>query len=448
MKKGNNEGLKSLHLELENFKNIEKKVIDIGGRSLIFLGKNNSGKSTLIQAMLSPMDTKVLPSEPIKKGEERARISHKIGGIMDGEEKEYTLDLYFTPSTNKGRLVVTNEKGDIQKSPATFVKGLIGNVSFDVTKWLNDEKAKKLKTIKELTGCSEKIDIIEMQIDEKKSAMKFKKQRAEELEATLKNHEFAKGEIEKFSEPIDISPIQQELLNISQKQSQWDGIKNQVAGFEKDVESCIDKINKASVEIDRLKQEINRQNTLIQEYTAEADKINSNIQKGKEWMAKFERPSIDEVNSRLSESIVHNEKSSRISSLSNQHKEMITAKVECDNIKIEVDKLLAQRNEIISSSQLPIEGLGFTNDEIYINGLPLEEGQINTATLFKIGVQVAMALNPKLKVIFLHDGSLFDKDGLRDIVSLIEENGYQAVIEMVDYEGGDLEVKFTETELK
>lgn len=443
------EGLKSLHLMLENFKNIGKTEIEIGGRSLIFMGKNGSGKSTLIQAMMSPMDAKLLPSEPIKQGEERARISHKIGGNIQGEYKEYIMDLYFTKASGKGRLVVTNEKGEVMKTPATLLKSIIGDVSFDVMKWLNDDKAKKLKTIKALTGCQKEIDVINLHIDNEKAKFKTKKDRADDLEATLKNSEFSQNpdDVEKYSEPIDISPLQQELYGISKKQVDWDGIKNQVQGFHQEVQYANDKIMAAGNEINRLQNEIKRQQQIIEEQTAIADKANGNIKTGTDWLNSVPRPSVEEVNNRINLAIAHNEKHSRIKMLSDQTKEKFNLRNEAEQIKGEIKKLEDQRSALINNSQLPIEGLTFTDDEIFINGLPLEEGQVNTAKLFDIGVEVAMALNPNLKIIFLHDGSLFDHDSLKSIVKKIEDRGYMAVIEMVDYQGGDLEVKFTEKEL-
>jgi dihydrodipicolinate synthase/N-acetylneuraminate lyase len=64
-----------------------------------------------------------------------------------------------------------------------------------------------------------------------------------------------------------------------------------------------------------------------------------------------------------------------------------------------------------------------------------------------VGVDIAMALNPGLKTIFLHDGSLMDHEALKTIVKKIENNGFQAIIECVS-ESEDVEVRFTETELK
>lgn len=126
---------------------------------------------------------------------------------------------------------------------------------------------------------------------------------------------------------------------------------------------------------------------------------------------------------------------------------MLTAKGELDKIAEDVEKKEKERNKIISGSQLPIKGLSFDDAEIFLDGLPLEEGQINTARLFDVGVDIAMAMNPGLRTIFLHDASLFDREALKVIVDKIENKGYQVVAEIVG-ESEEIEVKFTETELK
>ena len=203
----NNEGLKSIYLELENFKNIEKKVVNIGGRSVMFLGKNGTGKSTLIQAMKSPMDAKIRPSEPIKVGEERAKITHKIAGNINGQYKEYTMDLYFTQGDKSGRLVITNEKGETIKSPATMIKTIIGNVSFSITSWMTDKKDKRLETLKKLTGCGKEIDLINDKIKQLKADRKYKKERSEDLEGALKNHGFTQEQINKYSVPVPMEAL-------------------------------------------------------------------------------------------------------------------------------------------------------------------------------------------------------------------------------------------------
>lgn len=442
------EGLYSEYMELENFQGLSKIRVDINGKSLLFIGKNQSGKSTLIRAMLSPMDAQQRPSEPIKIGEEHAKIIHKISGTIGGEHKEYIMELYFSPKDKKGRLVIKNEKGETLKAPATLIKSIIGNVSFDPRQWLNDPKAKKLETIKRLSGVGHQVDEINVRIKELKDLRKTKSDRKEELAGTLKNHEFSQDEINRYSNPIDMTPLQNEMSVIGKNQNQWDGIKNQVEGFRQEVNQCYNAINNAGAEIQRLQQQILAQQNIIKEQTKTADKAKVNIQKGEEWLNRIIRPSIDDINHRISEAISHNERYNRIGMLGQQHREMTKLVDEIEAMKVDIEAGEKMRTDIIAKSQLPIPGLTFSEEDLFIDGLPLDEKQINTARLWQIGVQVAKALNPNYKGIFLPDASLFDKSTLHSLIKEIEEDGYFGIFELVDFNEGPLHVEFAETILK
>lgn len=433
------EGLKFLGLDLENFKNLEKKHIDINGHSILVVGKNGTGKSSLIQALMSPLDTKLLPTEAVKKGEERSRISVKIGGNLGGEYKEYILDMFFTAKDNKGRLVVTNDKGEAIKSPASFVKSLIGNVSFDIMKWLNQSKKDKLETIKKLTGISVELDKIDLEIKTKKETKKYKKQRAEDLEAILNNSQFTAEDREMYSTPIDLLPIQQEMSAISKSQQTYDGVVNKMKEFRTNIS-----ITERSIE--EKQEQINALQNQIEAMRHEISVSNENIAKGDAWLATHSRPSVEAANEKINQAIMHNEKHNQIGALAGNQREMIKCKEEIGQIDMDVKILEDKKSSIISNSNFKVQGLTFTDDEIFLDDIPLEEGQVNTARLFDVGVEVAMALNPNLKTIFLHDGSLFDKEALAAIIDKIENRGYQAIIELVS-ENDEVEVKFTEKEL-
>lgn len=464
------EGLKSVKLVVENFKNLQNVVVDIGGRSLMFIGPNGSGKSALIQAMMSPMNSKMLPSEPIKTGEERAMISHTIAGTIDGVHKEYVMDLFFTKKDSKGRLVIKNENGEVLKSPATLIKSIIGNVSFDVTQWLNDDAKKKLATIKTLTGRGQDIDVISANLKLEKDAQKKSKDRADELDAILSNHGLSAEEVDRYSNKIDITAMQTAMSSIGAAQSQWDDINNKVVGFKATVdnaemrintlkEAANAKINAVSTEIFRLQEEIKRQQGIqanaVTECDNAVDTINQevvtakdNVVKGEQWLVANPRPSVDEVSRQINEAIAHNEKCNAISKLAEHQRELLKCREAMEAKKSIIAKLENDRSEIIKHSQLPIEGLTFDDDTLYLDGLPLEDGQINTARLWDVGVDIAMAMNPTLKIIFLHDANVFDKKHLHAIIEKIESRGYMAVCEFVKFEGEELEVRFTEEVLK
>lgn len=439
------EGLHSDYIEAENFQGLGKIRIDINGKSLLFIGKNDSGKSTLIRIMQSPMDTKQLPPDPIKKGEEHAKIVHKISGVINGEHKEYIMEMYFSQKDKKGKLVIKNEKGEILKAPATLIKSIIGNVSFDPRQWLNDPKAKKHETIKRISGVGDKVDEINAKIKALKDERKAKNDRAEDLRGSLKNHEFTQEEINKYSVQIDTAPLTQEMSAIGQKQNNWDSVSNQVNGFRQNEKNAHAGIQNAENEISRLKQAIVAQEQIMNQHKIDLSVAQENIAKGEDWMNRVIRPSVDDINSRINDAMVHNEKYARIGMLGNQQREMLKLLEEVEAWTSNINTLEEQKVDVISKSQLSIPGLTYTDEDLFIDGLPLDDKQINTARLWEIGIEVAKALNPMYKGIFLPDASLLDKSTFRRILQKIEKDGYFGIFEMVDFNEGPLHVEYAET---
>ncbi len=212
----------------------------------------------------------------------------------------------------------------------------------------------------------------------------------------------------------------------------------------------VNKVNEFSSNVNRLnnsiaekQEEIMRLQNQIEGLNAEINSNAENIQKGNEWLATHARPSIEAVNEKINQAILHNEKCSQIGNLASHQREMITCKEEANKMSVDITALEDKKLKIISNSQFNIPGLTFTDDDIFLDNIPLEEGQVNTARLFEIGTEVAIAMNPNLKVIFLHDASLFDHEALKTIIRKVEERGYQLVVELVS-EDNEAEVRFTE----
>lgn len=441
------EGLKSLFLEVENFKSIDSKVVNINGKSMLFMGKNGKGKSSLIQALKGSLNSAQLPSAPIKKGEESAKITHKIGGEIDGEHKEYTIEVFFTPKNQTGRFRILNEKGEEVKSPATTLKSLIGSYSFSVTDFIHAKKADKIEMIKKLTGRAVEIDTLTVQIKDLKDKAKFKKERAESLEGALNNHGLTREEIEKFSTPLNADALNLQLAEVSKSQQNWDHVSNKKAEFEREKQTAKDNINRAHSEIEQLQKMIEEKRSYIETISQTVITADDNIRKAEAWLnEKGARPDATEISNQISMVSQHNEKCSRIAQLAAQQREAIALKEEVEQAKTDIKVKEHERSLLITGSQLPIEGLSFDDNEIYLNGLPLEEGQQNTALIWKLGVQIAIAMNPNYKVIFLDEGSLLDHDMLREIFTYIEDKGYMAIVEIVA-DNEEVECIFTEEAL-
>lgn len=428
--------LKFQHIDIHNFKNIEQRTVDINGRSFLIMGKNGSGKSSFIQALLSPLDTKVIASMPVKDGEEQAKIEVVLAGDVNGKRTKYSLEMYFSAKTNKGRLVVYNETGEKISAPSTFVKSLVGNISFDIMEFVNASKTQKINTLRMLSGKDREITIAERDIKEAKDGIQYLKKREKDLNAFIEEHDLNQEIIKKYESPIDVSVIQKKLEEINKLAVNYSKIREGVLSRKREVDSYNSKINDLEARIKEMQEEITNLNQTISLKSVE-------INKGEEWLNSNNVPDTQSVLDELNKALEHNQNHDNLKHIASKHKEMVEVQSNIMTNENALKKIVALRDNLIKESRLPVKGLTWTDDEVFINGLPLESEQINKSTLFEIGAEISMALNPNLKVIFLHDGSLFDKEHLKAVVKKVEEKGYQCIIEYVA-ENPEFEIQFLE----
>ena len=87
----------------------------------------------------------------------------------------------------------------------------------------------------------------------------------------------------------------------------------------------------------------------------------------------------------------------------------------------------------ISLAKMPVAGLSLGDGEVMLNELPFE--QASDAERLKVSIAIAMAMNPKLRVIRIRDGSLLDENSMKAIAEMAHEGGYQFWVERVETSG-------------
>ncbi len=95
-----------------------------------------------------------------------------------------------------------------------------------------------------------------------------------------------------------------------------------------------------------------------------------------------------------------------------------------------LEKIDAQKAEMLASAEYPIDGIGIDDDGILTyNGIPFT--QASAAEQLRVSAAMALALNPKLRVLLIRDGSLLDKDAMEELHNFATENDAQVWIERV-----------------
>lgn len=443
----NEEGLRLIRAEITNYKNIEHKIITFDDRRLIVIsGANGAGKSSLIQALLSPLMPKIIPAKPIREGEERASVSLTLAGTLHGDRKEYTLDLHFTQANQKGKLYVKNEKGEaITKSVKTVVEGIVGNIGFDIFQFLGATKLKQIQTLKEISGATVEIDKIDIDRKAVYDKRTYTNNRIGELEAIANDHLFTNEEIERFSAAVDLAPLNKELSEVSDKINEWSRIESGVKEFERNLIYITNENIQKRAEVDALKKQIEVLEEQIAANVLKGDEIIAKRDGGRAWLEKNPKPDAVAVTEKIKRANEHNQKCAQVKSLAEKHKELIDLKQKSSELTVALEGFDARKTQVLENSKLPVKGLTFTDEEIFYEGLPFSEDQIPKSKIIAIGAAISMALNPNLRVIVVNDGSLLDRDTLKTLMKIVEKKGYQLIVEQVDQDGGELSINFGES---
>jgi hypothetical protein len=441
-----NQGIRILKAEIKNFKSIDYKQIDIDGRSLIIAGPNQAGKSTMIQALMSPVDSKYIPIEPIKEGEEKGSVSIVIGGSLDGEPVKYDIGVHFTPGNKRGKLTMTDLNGGAKLKDG--IKGaidqLVGNISFDIMEFIRMGVTSTGKVSKE--GVKKQIEILKglMPLEVVKQLGELDRERLTIYEKrTDLNREikffgnqvieagYSQEDIDKYSKRLDTVEIIQkidEAKETNERLVKSHEFVNDTANFINDAE---EEIKELQTQIELKRKEIKERQELDVKYQKY---IERNAQKDITWL--------QEQLANVSEHNTHHEKVKQVEENNKQAREK---RDEAEAITQRIKAIDKEKKEIFSSAKMPVKGLAFDEDTVTFRGLPLSDGNISTSQLIGIGLRVGMALNPNLRLLVVRDGSLLDDQTMQYILGMCEKHGYQLLIEVVKSDEGELTIEYVES---
>ena len=105
------------------------------------------------------------------------------------------------------------------------------------------------------------------------------------------------------------------------------------------------------------------------------------------------------------------------------------AEAEAARLTTAIEARNADKAEAIAAAEMPIPGLEFGEGEILLNGLPFD--QASDAERLRTSIAIAMAANPKLRVIRVRDGSLLDEQAMVLLSEMAAASDMQVWVERV-----------------
>ena len=413
-------GLRVVKLEVERFKRIRAVEItpDPNSSTVTIAGRNAQGKSSVIDAIWAALSGAAAvkgtsTTRPIRDGENSARVTVDLGDIV----------VTRTWSGEKTALKVESKDGAKYSSPQRMLDEMVGRLSFDPLAFAS-LPAKDQQ--------SELLGLVELPFDPAVLAGQRKSAFDERTDAgrTVKQ---LKGQLDGFPEIGDEVP--DEPVSVAALVAELDTARE----LEVSIEVANDEIATA------------------RDILAETDRAISELrEKENRWLEKLEetkarlaalpdRIDIEPIRSRIDNAETINAGVRR-----KQERQQVLDQLEDwrekqDALTARIAELDKTREAGLAAAEFPVPGLGFDEDGVTLDGVPF--AQASAAEQLRVSVAMAMALNPKVRIIRITDGSLLDSENLALIEEMAGANGFQVWIERVD-ESGALGVVIEDGEVK
>lgn len=412
--------MKIIKLVAENFKGLKAIEITPDQNFQIISGKNAQGKTSVLDAIWAAIAGKEAlkgTDKPIRDGQEKAIVSVDL------------TDIKVTRKWNgdKTTLEVTAKDGAKYSSPQTMLDNLIGKLSFDPLSFANQDEKKQKATLQELVGINfDKLDTERKGFYDERTFLNVS---AKKLEGALSELPFPDSSTP--TEEVSASDIITELKvaqeTIRQNQDKCRELNN-----------LRQNANGLNAEIKDLEERLDRKKTELAEITTRGKSLNAEVEA-------LVDPDTDSIQAKLQDVESINAKVRNAEKYRRIQKEIEEFKSSSEwttNKMVAIDQL---KTETLQSASFPIDGLSFDEDGVTFNGIPFK--QCSAAERLKVSMAMAMALNPKLRVIRILDGSLLDSDNLRLIHEMAKDKDYQVWCELVD-ESGKMGVMIEDGQVK
>jgi DNA repair exonuclease SbcCD ATPase subunit len=410
--------MKIVKLIAENVKKVRAVEITPTGELVEITGKNGAGKTSVLDSIMwAVAGAKHIQAVPIRQGADKARIRLDLGEIV--VERRFSK----TGST----LTVESADGARYTSPQTMLDALLGELAFDPLAFVNQDPTERYEALRGIVKVDVDVDQLDGlnrgDFDRRTDLNRDAKAKRAQADGIAVAKELPIGR-------VNTAALMDRMAEASKVNAE--------------IETRRGRREQAAREIDDLRRRAVDDRGRAAVLRAEADRFEegaghleeratSLAQKLTEAAPLPEPVDVDTLRRALATA----ETTNRAIDARERREALLTEAIALEAQAKALTETMAARDqakaEAIARAAMPVEGLSFGDGAVTFKGVPFE--QASTAEQLRVSVAIAMAANPKLRVIRIKEGSLLDADNVALIAAMAREHDYQVWIERVDATG-------------
>lgn len=415
--------MKIISLQAENVKRLTAVTITPDGNLVQITGRNGQGKTSVLDAIWWALEGAAnVQAEPIRKGQAEARIRLDLG--------EYVVTRRFTRKEDGGfttSIAVESADGARFPSPQKMLDKLLGSLSFDPLAFARSKPQEQFNMLRSFVpGVDfEAIDNANRGDYQKRTDIN---RRAKEARTLAEGIQVPP---EADAKPIDTADVLEQLQAAHQANSEID---QRTAARAAATDKAAECRRQADIQGDRalaLEEQAKAARAEQARLTASAADLEKRLAEAGEL------PAYVDVEALAAQVRAAQATNSAIEAAQRKRTEKAQHTASADELEAQskqlteaMQKRMDAKDAAIAAAKMPVPGIGFGDGYVTLNGVPFEQG--SDAEQLRASIAIAMAANPKLRVIRVRDGSLLDADGMKLLAAMADEHDCQVWVESVD----------------
>lgn len=423
--------MRIIELVAENIKRLRAVRIKPDGSVVQITGPNDAGKSTVLDAISYALEGKgAIPDQPIREGTTKAFVRLNLG--------DYTVLRKFTKA---GTCLEVCDRDGVCQSPQQILNGLLGP-PFDPASFSRMKPAELLATLKKVVG-------LDFTAVDKRRAEAYEERTAVNRNVTrLRGQVAGMSDAEAPDDEVSIAALGTQQREAFEQRAQNDEIQRaHLAAVERSHDAGNQIQNARHVNADNIeiaeagildmeahlaqaKQEL----TALQQWRPTEEERECKAQEEEVWaLAAMVEAIVDPDTDAIAGQIAEAEQvNANVRAKRNRAEvvgQLAAEEKQSQELTIAIDRIDEDKRQQVAAAKFPVEGLGFSSAGVTFNGLPFE--QASSAQKLRSGVGIWIALNAKLRILRIYEGSLLDSKSLAILYKMAEFHDIQIWLERV-----------------
>lgn len=402
--------MRLISLVAENFKRLRCVHIEPTGACTSIVGRNGAGKTSVLDAICAAIGGAAMcPEMPIRNGEPFAEVKVDLGDIVASRFWKRGDD-----GKVRSNVQVMSKDGALLNSPQAVLDKLFEGLAFSPLDFMRLAPGAQAATLARIAG----LDL------EQHEGIR----RGVFAERTDVNRQHKLATAQLAGMPVVQAPDEEVSVDaVAQRLQEAIDANTARLRLIDEAEKIGERHAAAVAKVDRLRKEL---------AAAEADELRGRVALAAAKVKadatataidpepiRAELRGVEATNARVRQAKARTLKVMEVAEL-REKAEALTARIEL------IDQ---QKADAIAAAKLPVPGLALGETGVLLHGIPLS--QCSGAERLRVSVAIGLALNPKLKLMLIRDGSLLDADGMRLLAELAEAADAQVLIERVSGTG-------------